>query len=240
VIALDKKTGETVWRTNRSIDFQDLGPDGKPEADGDFRKAYSTPLITRFGGRRIMISLGSKATYAYDPVDGRELWRVEERNSHSGTTRPVVGHGLIFICSGFPRGQLMAIRPGGSGTQTEPEVVWNQTRNVPEKPSLLLVDDLIYMVDDGGIASCLEAQSGEFVWQNRIGGNYSASPVYAAGRLYFFNEEGKTTVIAPGREFNLLAENHLDDGFMASPAVVGKALILRTKTHLYRIEKSGP
>ena len=100
-----------------------------------------------------------------------------------------------------------------------------------------LHDGLVYFVDDGGIASCVESKTGKDVWRQRIGGNYSASPLYADGRIYFFSEDGTTTVIAPGREFKKLAENKLDGGFMASPAVSGKALILRTKTHLYRVEQ---
>jgi outer membrane protein assembly factor BamB len=116
-------------------------------------------------------------------------------------------------------------------------VVWKVKRNVPTRASVLLHEDLIYMVDDGGIASCVEAKSGDEVWKKRVGGNYSAAPLYADGRIYFFSEEGKTTVVAPGREMKVLGESQLDAGFMASPAVADNALILRTKTHLYRVEQ---
>jgi outer membrane protein assembly factor BamB len=119
-------------------------------------------------------------------------------------------------------------------------VVWKLRRGVPAKPSPLLVGELIYMVDDSGVASCAEAKTGQIVWQKRIGGQYSASPIYAQGRIYCFSHQPKTTVLAAGRQFEILAENRLDAGFMASPAVVGKALILRTKTHLYRIEHGEP
>jgi outer membrane protein assembly factor BamB len=236
VAALDKRTGETIWRRQRSIDFRDLGPDGKPEAEGDLRKAFATPHIVEVDGRPIMISMGAKATYAYDPKTGEELWRVEERTSHSASTRPVAGHGLIYLPTGFPRGQLLAVTPGGRGDVTESHVAWRLTRGVPNKPSLLLVGDLLFMINDAGIASAVEARTGEVAWTARIGGNYSASPLAAAGRIYYFSEDGKTTVVAAAPEFRQLAENRLDDGFMASPAVSDNALILRTRTHLYRIE----
>ena len=237
LVALDKRTGRTVWKTDRSIDFQDLGPDGKPQADGDYRKAFSTPHVAVFGGRPILISLGSKAAYAYDPKTGKELWRIEERTSHSAATRPAVGHGMIFYPTGFPTGMVLAVRPDGRGQATEADIVWKLTRGVPTKPSLLLVDDLIYMINDRGIVSSVDAKTGAVVWTSRVTGEFSASPVYAAGRVYLFSEQGKTTVLEAGREFKILAENQLGDGFMASPAVDGKAFILRSRTHLYRIEE---
>ena len=238
LVGLDKQTGKTVWRTERSIDFKDLRPDGTPEADGDYRKAFSTPHVVMSGNEPVLISIGSKATYGYDPRTGKELWRLEERSAHSGSTRPVPGHGLIFYPSGFPTGQLLAIRLNPA-RDAQPDVVWKVTRGVPNKPSVLLVGDLLFMVNDVGISSCLEATTGNAVWTSRVTGTYSASPIAAAGRVYMFNEDGKATVIDAGREFKVLAENLLDEGFMASPAVVGNALILRTRTHLYRIEESA-
>jgi outer membrane protein assembly factor BamB len=237
VMALDKRTGETVWQTKRSIDFQDLDQNGKPAADGDLRKAFSTPQVAQINGRWEMISLGAKAAYSYDPFTGKELWRVEERGQHSASTRPVLGHGMIFFPTGFANGQLFAVRTGGNGLITDTHVVWKVKRGVSNKPSILLVDGLIYMIGDTGIASCIDAKTGEQVWQERIGGEYSASPLYADGRLWFFSEDGKTTVLKPGRVFERVAENRLDEGFLASPAVAGKALFLRTRTHLYRIEQ---
>jgi len=238
VVALDKRTGRTVWRTERSIDFQDLTPAGKPQADGDFRKAFSTPQIVMVRNEPVLVSIGSKATYGYDPRTGKELWRIEERSSHSGSTRPVTGHGLVFYPTGFATGQLLAVKPDGRGDVTGTHVVWRVTRGVPNKPSIVLADDLVIMINDAGILSCLDAKSGAEVWKARLEGSFSASPVLAGGRVYFFSEEGKTTVIEAGRAFKVLAENHLGDGFMASPAVDGSALILRTRTHLYRIESA--
>ena len=249
IVALDKNTGKTAWRVERSIDYKDLGPDGKPEAEGDWRKAFATPHVATFQGKAMLISSGAKAHYGYEPLTGKELWRVEERSCHSTGARPVVGQGLIFIPAGFSKGVLLAIQPGDTSGEvvdasaavaeaasSRLRVAWKSKRNVPNKPSLLVVDDLLFMIDDGGIASCVVAKTGEEVWRERVGGNYSASPIYAGGRLYFCSEEGKTTVIDAGRKFKVLAENQLGDGFMASPAVAGKALYLRSRTHLYRIE----
>jgi outer membrane protein assembly factor BamB len=144
---------------------------------------------------------------------------------------------MIFFPTGFSAGQLLAVRMGGSGLLTDPHVVWRVKRGVPNKPSILLIDDLIYMIGDTGIASCIDAKSGEQVWQKRIGGEYSASPVYADGKIWLFSEDGKTIALKPGRSFEQLAENKLDEGYLASPAIAGKAFYLRTRTHLYRIEK---
>jgi outer membrane protein assembly factor BamB len=257
VLALDKETGRTLWRRERSIDFMDLGPDGQPEAEGDMRKAFATPHVAWFDGRPLWISQGAKAIYAYDPLDGTEWWRVEERLNHSASSRPVVGHGLIYVTTGWGTGQLLALRPGQPGevldanaapaglgevseaTGADLAVVWKVRRSVPRKPSLLLKGDLLFGIDDGGIASCWEAHTGREVWRERVGGNYSASPIAAEGRIYVFSEEGKATVLEAGREFRVLAENQLEDGFMASPAVTGRSLILRTRTSLYRVESNG-
>ena len=225
-----------MWRTPRSIDFQDLGPDGKPKEDGDFRKAFSTPLIVMVAGKPVMISIGSKAVYAYDPRTGTELWKVIERRSHTASSRPVAGHGLVFVPTGWEASQLLAVRPDGSGDVTATHVAWRVNRGVPQKPSVLLIDDLIFMVSDSGVVTCVDAKTGENVWRDRVEGSYSASPIAAGGRIYAFNEDGKTTVFEAGREFKVVAENFLEDGLMASAAVDGDALILRTPTHLYRIE----
>jgi outer membrane protein assembly factor BamB len=237
VVALDKRTGKTMWRTERSVDFKDLGPDGKPQAEGDYRKAFATPHVATIGGKPMLISIGSKATYGYEPLTGREIWRIQEPTNFSGSTRPVVGHGLVFYPSGFSTGELLAVRPDGKGDVTSSHVVWRTSRSVAKKPSLLLVGDLIFMVGDSGIASCLEAKTGQLVWTARLDGNYSASPLGADGRVYIFGEDGIASVIEAGREFKLIARNRLDDGFMASPAAAGDALFLRTKTHLYRIDE---
>ncbi len=111
---------------------------------------------------------------------------------------------------------------------------------VSKMASPVLVDDLLYMVSDDGMITCLEPETGKQVWQQRAGGSYAASPIYGDGRIYFCNQQGKTTVLKPGRTCQILATNTLDTGLMASPAVDGRALYLRTRTHLYRIEAQTP
>jgi outer membrane protein assembly factor BamB len=130
----------------------------------------------------------------------------------------------------------MAVRPDGAGDVSATHVAWRTARGAPQKPSLLLAGDLLFMVNDAGIVTCLDAKSGAEVWRARVRDTYSASPIAAEGRIYFFSEDGRTTVIEAGRAFNVLGESLLDDGFMASPAVDGRAFYLRTRSALYRIE----
>ena len=229
LVALDKRTGKTVWKTNRSIDFRDVEPDGRIKAEGDYRKAFATPQIITWEGRPLLVSLGSQAAYAYDPATGRELWRLEERAQFSSSTRPLFADGLIYYATGFNTGQLQAVRPDGT-------LAWKAAR-APNKPSLLFDAGLIFMINDSGIVTCLDAKTGAEVWRSRIPDSYSASPILAEGRIYFFSEDGRATVIEAGRAYKVLAENMLDAGFMASPAVDGRAIYLRTKTALYRIEQ---
>ncbi|MBL9200152.1 MAG: PQQ-binding-like beta-propeller repeat protein [Opitutaceae bacterium] len=240
VVALDKATGQTVWKTDRSIDFQDLTPEGKPIRDGDFRKGFATPLVIEHEGKPVLISTASKATYAYDPATGKELWRIEDRRHHSGSVTPVAGHGLVYTTTGLAKGDLLAVKLGGSGVLAESAIAWRATRNVPNRPSPVLVGDLLFMVhQDSGVATCLDAKTGAEIWSERlpVTGHHSVSPTHAEGRLYFFSETGQTAVVAAAREFKVLGTNKLDAGFMASPAVAGQALFVRTKAAVYRIEK---
>jgi outer membrane protein assembly factor BamB len=238
IVALDKNTGKTIWKSDRSIDFKDL-KDGKPEAEGDFRKAFSTPIISKFDGRDVLISLGSKALYAYEPMTGKDIWRIEERKNHSGSSQPAVADGIVYSCMGFSKGNLLAVKPGpnAKGVLDESHIAWQSSRNVSLKPSVIIDNGLLFMLDDGGIVSCLDAKTGSEFWRERVQGNYSASPLLAEGRLYIFSEEGKCAVLAASREFKKLGESTLPSGVMATPAIAGKAIYLRTKTDLYRIEE---
>lgn len=237
VVALDKQTGRTVWRTDRDIEFGDLQPNGKPLGEGDLRKAFSTPRIFTINGHDILVSLGSKALYAYEPLTGKELWRVEDKSSFSGSDTPIFGEGMIFYGSGHGQSELLAVKPTGEGNITDSAIVWRSHKKVPTRSSLLLLDGLIYMTTDAGVVTCLEAKTGQEIWHGRIDGTYSASPTCADGRIYFCNEDGKTTVLAPGRQFKVLAENQLPAGIMASPAIAGNSIFIRTKTSVYRIAK---
>lgn len=236
IVALDKATGKTVWETKRSTDYGDLAPDGTVKNEGDYRKAFATCHVYMQDGKPILLSSGAKAHYAYDPRTGKEIWRIDEPESHSAATRPVVGDGVVYIPAGFGKAGLLAIKLGGHGVLSANDVAWRMKKAAPNKPSVTLVNGLLFTVNDGGIATCLDAKTGDVVWSERLGGNFSASPIYAEGRLYAGNEEGKFYVFEAGRQFKVLAENQFPDGFMASPAVSGKALYLRTKTALYRIE----
>jgi outer membrane protein assembly factor BamB len=232
VVALDKATGRTAWQRARDIDY---GTD-----NGDLKKAFGTPAIVEVHGRPQLLSPSAVATIAYDPVTGRELWKVY----HGGmnvSARPVAGHGLVFITTGdYGRSRLLAVRPDGKGDVTASHVAWKYNRGVPSRSSLLLVDDLLYMANEEGVVQCLEARTGREVWQERLRGQFWASPVFADGRLYFFDQDGAAHVLQPGRTFHKLATNQLDDGCMASPAIVDRALFVRTRTHLYRVEQQGP
>ncbi|HAV60788.1 MAG TPA: quinonprotein alcohol dehydrogenase [Verrucomicrobiales bacterium] len=235
VLALDKHTGKTVWRAERSIDFQDLEPDGKPHAEGDLRKAFATPHVATVHGQPLLLSVGAKAIYGYEPATGKEHFRVESRVGHSSSVRPAVAGDMVYYTTGWSKGQLWAFRVKPDLSAGEEMIAWQLKRSVPNKPVPVVRGNWIFMVDDGGIASCVDRRNGELVWNERIGGNHSSSPLLAGDRFYCFNEEGRTVVLAAGTEFGVLAENQLESGFMASPAVDGDALILRTKTHLYRI-----
>jgi outer membrane protein assembly factor BamB len=143
----------------------------------------------------------------------------------------------VFINTGFGKADLYAVRPGGSGDVTDSHIAWKVTRGIGSKPSPVMVDELMYLVHDGGVALCLEAKTGKEVWSKRLGGAFSASSIVADGRVYFFSQQGATSVVKPGRKFELLATNKLPEGFMASPAVAGKSIFLRTEKALYRIEE---
>jgi outer membrane protein assembly factor BamB len=224
VIALDTKTGKTRWKTDRRY-----------PAD----QAYSTPLVIRVGDRDQVISVGAYRAAAYDLQSGREIWRVRYDDGFSNVPRPVTGHGLVYIATGFQQPSLLAVRPDGTGDITKTHVAWTLQRGAPLTPSPLIVGDELYLVSDFGIASCVDAKTGQPHWQQRLGGNYSASPVFADGRIYFQSEEGVTTVIAPGKTFQKLATSQLDGGMLASMAVANGSLFIRTDSHLYRISLKG-
>ena len=246
LIGLDKLTGETVWKTDRSANWNDEHIESRMVKEGDWRKAHSTPLVATVGGESRLFSVGAKAAYSYEPASGKELWRVDHE-AYSAAPRPILHEGRVVLVTGFSRGaQMMAVRTGGRGVVTDTHVHWKIKSPFPKYSSPIVVDDLIYMALDDSFLVCLEAESGETVWKERVGGKFRAWPVYADGRLYFFSLEGETTVIKPGREFEVLATNRLaesasrDDprrgpGFMASPAVVGGSFFLRTRYHLYRV-----
>ena len=187
------------------------------------------------GGADQIVSVGAFRTSAYDPHTGDEIWRVRYGRGFSNVPRPVYGHGLVYIATGFQSPTMLAVRADGSGDVTGTHVAWRHRRGAPHTPSPLLVGRELYMVSDLGVMTCLDAASGEVHWRERIGGNYSASPVFADGRIYVQSEEGRTTVLAPGTTYSELAANQLDGFALASMAVSDGSFFLRTSTHLYRI-----
>ena len=227
VAALHKENGKLAWRADRTADYGN-----KPN---DLKKAFSVPLAIEAGGRRQLVSVGASRVAAYDPAAGTELWHCDVPG-FSNVPRPVYGHGLVYISTGYMQPELWAIRPDGTGDLAA-KVVWKAAQGMPAKPSVLLVDDLLLAVADNGILRCLEAKTGKQVWQHRLDSTFTASPIYAGGLAYFPGENGIVYVIKPGPKPEVVAENELPGRLMASPAVSGDALFLRTDTHLYRIEK---
>ena len=226
VVALHKRTGTVAWQRVRSAPLNE---------DNLLRRSFCTPLLVRGNERDQLISPGPDQLHGYDPSSGKEIWHIRYQG-FSIVPRPVYGHELVFFSTGYSEKNLHAVRIDGKGDVTDTHIAWTSKRQVPTKPSPLLIDDSLYLVSDGGIVTCLGAMSGRQRWVHRLTGNYSASPVYGSGRIYFSSEDGKFTVLAPGAEAKVLATNSLNGHFMASPAVLGEALYLRSETHLYRID----
>lgn len=229
VAALDKDTGKPVWQTKRSGKLPD-----RPE----FQKAYCTPTVVTTDDGSVLISPGSDWVYGYDPASGEELWKAAYgKLGFSTVPKPVVGHGMAFISTSFIQPRLLAVKYDGRGDVSDSHVAWVSDRNAPNKPSLLLHDEGLFVVADKGVVSCMDPLNGDVLWRDRLDGEFSASPLFAGDRIFAFDQDGKCIVFAASADgFEKLAENHLDEGCMGSPAVTGDALIVRTKTHLYRIE----
>ena len=230
--ALNKKTGATVWKETIADQLY-----AKVEPSY-LRKAYDTQIIVEVNGKAQLVGNGSQLAAGYDPRTGKELWRVVYGDDNT-IASCISGQGLFFVNTGGDdkHVKLWAVRHGGSGDVTESGVVWKVTENVPQESSPVLAGELLYMVSNKGVLTCLEAKTGKVVWSEQLEGEYGASLLYADGRIYISNKEGKTTVIKPGAKFQKLAVNELDGFLGASPAVAGKSLLLRTKTHLYRIQR---
>ena len=225
IVALDVRTGKERWKTWRRQPWS---------------QAYATPLVVNAagaGGADQIVSPAASYVGAYEPASGREIWRVRYDDGFSNVPRPVFAHGLVFVATGFQQPSLFAIRPDGKGDVTKTHLAWRLDRGVPLTSSPIVAGDRLFMVSDAGVLSCVEARTGKLVWQQRLPGNYSASPVMADGLVYFSSEEGATTVIRPGPVFEPVAVNQLDGPILASMAVADRSLFVRTATHMYRLAR---
>jgi outer membrane protein assembly factor BamB len=234
--ALDAVTGETRWRTDRSTDYGDLQPDGTPLREGDLRKAYSTPGVIEVAGRKQIVSVGSRAAFAYDLLTGAEVWTVTH-DDYNAAAQPLSWKNTAIFNTGSRGANLISLRLDEStrGDVTESHVAWDRTKGNSRLAFPVLHGGRIYSVTDSGVVACIDADTGNEIWAGRVGGNYVASPLIANDLLYLFNEEGTGTVVRLGNEFEILTRNVLAEGVRASPAVANGALFLRTFGHLYRI-----
>ncbi|MEZ6137097.1 MAG: PQQ-binding-like beta-propeller repeat protein [Pirellulaceae bacterium] len=228
IAALRLADGSLAWRTDRSGTM-----DPKPE----LQKAYCTPTLVESERGAELISSAANWVYGYSPTDGSELWKASYGDlGFSTVPRPIVGHGLAYVCTSFGKTQLIAVRYGGRGDVTDSHIAWRSDSQIPKKPSLALVKKQLLVCNDTGILTCLDALTGDQLWRERLGGNHAASPLISGELAYFFDAEGKTTVVRAGQEYEEVAVNQLDAGCQASPAVFEGALFIRTTEHLYRIE----
>mgnify|MGYP001198829899 FL=1 len=224
VVALDKNTGKVLWKKLRS------------ETDQSRKFSFSTPTLIRMGGRSQIISPASGAVFSYDSKTGEELWSVDY-GGWSVIPKPGVYKNMIYVGTGYERAHILGIRVDekSKGNVTESHVEWEITKRAPNTPSFMVVDDLLYFISDGGIATCVEPLTGEIIWQERTAGPISASPVYFNGMIYFLDEQGKTTVIKAGRKFEIIAENKIKERTLASFGISEGAIYIRSEKSLFRI-----
>ena len=236
IVALDKKTGKTVWKTDRPAEpYEPLTVIG--------RKAYVTPLIINVKGRDIMISNGSAVCIAYDPDTGREIWRVVG-GAESTIAMPVTEKGIVYWYAGPVLGDdglnytdMFAVNPDGAGDITGTNVIWKkqgrQSQNQMQTP--VIRDGLIYTADTRNMITCIDAATGAEVWTEHVTSSFNASPLFIDGNVWFFSVRGDVLVLKAGRNFEVVARNQLDSGIWATPAVVRNSMIIRTEKYLYRI-----
>ena len=224
VVALYKESGKIAWKTKRS---------GELRENPQLQKSYSTPIVETFNGKPVLISCGADWVYGYDPRNGKELWKIKYGHlGFSNVARPVTGHGMIYLSTCFMKAEILAFRYEGLKT---PELAWRLDRG-PKMPSPILVGNELYVVNDGGILTCVDALSGDLHWRERLDGEFSSSPTYAGGLLYFSDRNGVTTVIKPGKSLKVVGKNELDGtAHMASFAALGKSFLVRTEEALYRL-----
>ncbi len=228
VSALDTRTGQLVWK----VDRPPMNAEG-----GHLKKSFITPLIISGAGQTQLLAPCAQWMVSYDPATGRELWRAHHGEGYSMGSSPVFGDGLAIFSTGFEKAQFVAARVDGQGDVTATHVGWKMLRQVPNMSSPVLVGDEIYWVSDSGMASCGDVRTGQVYWQERLGGLHLASLLYAEGRVYYFAQDGRATVVKAGKQFEKLAESRVAGPLVATPAFVDGAILLRTDGGLYRIGK---
>jgi outer membrane protein assembly factor BamB len=229
IVALNKRTGEMVWKSIRPQEYYVNEP---PIA----RKAYSTPIFIHLDGKDLMISSGSEVCIAYDPLTGKEIWRIVY-SSDSAISMPVYENGVLIISTGYhPPVRLMAVNPEGSGNISETNILWRYDKNIPGINSPVAHNGLLYMIQEEGKIQCVDVKTGQVIWTNHLKGNFYSSPIYAAGHIYLPSKQGIIYVLQEGKEFTLLAENKLDSEIWSSMAISGKSILLRSDKAVYRIE----
>lgn len=216
LVALDVKTGKRVWTGKRGMS----------------RIAHVSPIVAQVDGKDQIISGAGDRLQGFDPKTGELIWSIYAQGE-GVTPSPVLGDGMVLASSGFEKTTLRGVKLGGAkGDVTETHVAWEQKKGVPTQSSPIYVKPYLYAITDGGIASCYDPKTGEQIWQERVGGNYSASPVFADGRIYFLSEAGDTTAIAADKEFKVLAKNPLGEKCQASMAVSGGKFFIRSDKNL--------
>jgi outer membrane protein assembly factor BamB len=232
LIALDKKTGKTIWKSIRPQEYYLNQP-------AIARKAYVTPIIVNVNGKDLLISNGAEVCIAYDPMTGEEIWRIPYA-SDTTISMPMFSNGMVIFTTGLLDPiTLMAVKPDGKGDISNTNVIWTYLdKNIPAINSPVVKDGLLYMIHERGVLTCLDAETGKVVYTNKLKGDFYSSPICADGKIYFFSKKGIVYVLREGREFKILAENQMDGEFKATPAVSGKSLLVRNSKALYRIENS--
>ena len=219
IAALDTKTGQRVWTGKRGLS----------------RIAHVTSFIAKVDGGDQLISGAGDRLGGFNPKTGELIWSIYAQGE-GVTPSPVLGDGMVFASSGFEKTALRGVKLGGArGDVTESHIAWEQKKGVPTQPSPIYVQPYLYAITDGGIASCFNPSNGEIIWQERVGGNYCASPVFAGGKIYFLSEAGETTVIEAGPQFNILSKNPLGEKCQASMAVSNQRLFIRSDKTLFCI-----
>ena len=223
IVALDANTGKLAWEVPRNVDTKK-------------KFAFCTPALINVGGQQQVVSPAADIVMALAPKTGNVLWSLSYIG-YSVVPKPIYHQNKVILSTSFDSPSILAIDPTGKGDVTDTHLTWEVTKNAPHTPSMIASNGLIYCVSDRGVAMCVDAETGEEIYKQRVGGNFSASPVLAAGKIYYTSEAGKTTVIRVGREYEIVAENDLDERTLASPAIVGNAMYLRTADALYKIEE---